>query len=148
MSEKASDIRDTATEMAKEIWTQQAVEEMRAVISMGQSALKSAMLVNGGAAIALLGFLATVWSSGKVDDVSIFASAMFVFVLGVLSACVALGFAYAAQHFYAQSSYAEDEMRRLWSSIGRLFHVATSVLLVVSYVLFTYGGWLGYSGFS
>ncbi|MGR3219179.1 MAG: hypothetical protein ACUZ8H_05085 [Candidatus Anammoxibacter sp.] len=42
----------------------QAVEMFKSVISYGATALKSAILINGGAAVALLAFIGNIWNKG------------------------------------------------------------------------------------
>ena len=70
----------------------------KAVIESGKTALTTVMLVNGGAAVALLAFIANM--AAKVDSpikLYAIAGALMWFVMGVLLAALATGTTYLTQ---------------------------------------------------
>jgi hypothetical protein len=115
------------------------LQMLRAVITTGQSGLKSSVLINGGAAVALLGFIGGIWP--KVESPSILealATSLIHFVFGVLSAAVATGFTYLSQAGYA------NEFGRSSRFIGRAGHIIAVLGVLCAYVLFGRGAWLAY----
>lgn len=110
-----------------------------AVITTGQSALKSALLINGGASVALLAFIGKIW--GNVDTqqtLEAFSVALIYFVFGVLSSAIAAGATY-----FSQAGYAE-EFGRISFRIGRLGHVTAVLGVFGGYFLFGRGAWLAF----
>jgi hypothetical protein len=83
----------------------QGIEMFRSVIQAGQSALRTAFLMNGGASVALLAFIGHL-SSVAPQKVRLLAPSLVVFVSGVLVAALASGVTYLSQWFYAQWFYA------------------------------------------
>ncbi len=115
------------------------IEMFRSVILSGQNALKTAFLMNGGATVALLAFL------GKLSDqhqgkIAVFASALVVFVIGVLAITVASGLTYLSQWFYAHS---EPWKRK----IGHVLNFLTIALGLASYGFSIWGTVRAYKAF-
>lgn len=118
------------------------LEMLRSTIAIAQSALKSSLLINGAAAVALLAFIGNVWSSKEhIPTVLGVANAMGFFVSGVLTAAVAAGFAYFAQAGYG------NEFGRASRFIGVCGHALTTICVISSYVLFGYASYLAYHAF-
>lgn len=115
-----------------------AVEMFRSVIGYGSATLKSAILINGGAAVALLAFIGNIWnldvSQGVVSHLT---SAIVYFSFGVLAAAIGTALSYFTQYFYS-----EDYQRT-----GIVFHTLTVVIVVSSYVLFSLGIMGAYESF-
>jgi len=117
------------------------LEMLRSTISTGQSALKSALLINGGAAVALLAFIGSIWTSNNaakaLPEISL---ALLLYVSGVLSAAIAAGFTYFSQagfgHEFGKNSRPVGHVGR-WLAVLGVF---------ASYVLFGYGSWLAFAG--
>ena len=110
----------------------QDIELFKAVILSGQAALKSAILINGGAAVALLAFIGSVFKSSPNSVViTKLSCAMVYFVIGVLSGAVASGTAYISQFFYAYGKKC-----RCW---GHIINGFTWFLVIVSYISFLLG---------
>ena len=110
-------------------------EMFKSVIAYGQMALKSAMIINGGAAVALLAFIGNVW--GKNTDKSIIfllSRAEGAFAWGVLMAAIAIGLTYFNQMLYERAQASEKYMY-----IGYAFHVFVVLVAVASFLLFGYG---------
>ena len=115
------------------------LEHAKVVSQAGNFALKSAILINGGASVALLAFLGKLWGSATVHKALVMNMPMvlLLFVFGVLSSAVAAGLNYLA------ASFGKQETK------GR-FHVFNGLTIgfvIVSYIVFGIGGFLGYSAF-
>ena len=124
------------------------LESWRSAAAFGSAALKSAILLNGAAALAMLAFIANQWSApveGKeaVKDAAVLVPALRHFVVGVFSAVLATGVGYF-------SAYAEN--RGLWYwvkdkkkvyktmfALTSVFQIAAVAFVVYAYVRF----WLG-----
>ena len=117
------------------------LEQFRQILVLGQSALKSVMLINGGAAVALLAFIGNL--SGKTPPtppVLPFANSLWVFVFGVFLAAVAYGLTYLGQLCYAAAGK--------WPNrLGIFFHVLTVLASVGGLAAFLCGSQIAYSGF-
>ena len=124
------------------------LESWRSAAAFAGAALKSAILLNGAAALAMLAFIANQWSvpaEGKeaAKDAAVLVPALRHFVVGVFSAVLATGFGYF-------SAFAEN--RGLWYwvkdkekvhktlfTLGWAFSIVAIVCVVYAYVRF----WLG-----
>ncbi len=115
------------------------LEKVRSVILAGQNALKTAFLMNGGATVALLAFLGKL-SDKHQDKIAVFASALVVFVIGVLAITVASGLTYLSQWFYAHS---EPWKRKT----GHVLNFLTIALGWASYGFFIWGTVRAYKAF-
>ena len=117
------------------------LEGFRQIIALGQSTLKSMMLINGGAAVALLAFLGNlITRSGPSGSIVAFADSMRLFVIGVFLAAIAYATTYFSQLFYDGE---KDWQRRT----GLVFHVVTSLVGAASLALFLWGAHAAYYGF-
>lgn len=82
---------------------QHALEMLRAVIGYGQAALKSALLINGGAAAALLAFIGNIWAKGITAAAVVpLTNSIVFFAFGVLSAALGTGTTYVTQYCYLE----------------------------------------------
>lgn len=122
-----------------ELWKEARVEMMRAVISFGQGAIRSLVLVNGGAAIAVMTFLGNFSDRNEVDT-EFLAHSLLMFSLGVVAASIVAGFAYVTQYLYDNSA------GRL-SRVGVGFHIAAVAFAVLSLALFVSGLLKAHFGF-
>lgn len=114
------------------------MEMFKSVISAGQAALKSAILINGGAAIALLAFIGSVFTTTENRDViSMLALAMYCFVGGVLSGAVASGVVYLTQFAYARKKHL----------LGHILNGCSWSLVISCYILFVIGSILAFKVF-
>lgn len=110
------------------------LEMLRSVITVGQSALKSALLINGGAAVALLALIGKLWAGAEIESaLGEVADGLLQFVWGVLSAAAAAGATYFSQAGYA------GEFGRLSQAVGRTGHVLAVLGVFLSYYLFAQG---------
>ncbi len=114
------------------------VEIIRSVFAYGQAALKSSILINGGAAAALLAFIGKIWSeeTGQAA-VNALTNALVLFSFGVLAGAIGTAATYLSQLSYTSS----------WTKIGVGFHVLTILIVAAAYVLFGLGSYEAYESF-
>lgn len=116
------------------------LEMLRATLMTGQTALKSAMLINGGAAVAVLAFLGNAWAKDVPRQVLTEASyGLSLFVWGVLAAAAATGATWVSQAGYGDE-FGRHSQRA--ASIGRALAIA---LVATSYVFFSWAAWQTYA---
>lgn len=113
------------------------LEMFKSIILIGQNALKSAFLMNGGATVALLAFISKL-SDQCQNKIPIFAQSLMSFVLGVLFITLASGITYLAQ-----SCYAIPEREK----IGHTLNNIVILFGLVSYGFFIWGAIVAYGGF-
>lgn len=121
------------------------LEYYRTVNSAGQSAMRSAFLMNGGAAIAVSAFIGAL-ASGNNPQISVVSlgDPLALFAFGTLSAAVAFGTTYLAQLL---SGYVVQTEK--WRSISALWiNNCAIVASITSYLMFALGLWQTYSSFS
>ncbi|RJX81591.1 hypothetical protein D3M70_08875 [Pseudomonas sp. LS-2] len=115
------------------------LEMFRSVIQSGQNALKTALLMNGGASVALLAFIGKL-TEERQAHIPAFTNALAIFVLGVFCIVVASGSTYLSQWLYA------DEPE--WKERAGFWFNALSILLgLTSYGLFIWAMTKAYSAF-
>ena len=102
--------------------------------------MRSAFLLNGGAAIALLPFISHL-TEKQPGKVSVFADSLMPFVVGVLAIAVTSGVTYLSQWFYAAENSAWKGKIGFWLNIGAI------ILGLSSYGFFVWGMCRAYSGF-
>ncbi|TDX29081.1 hypothetical protein DFO67_108125 [Modicisalibacter xianhensis] len=116
------------------------LEMLRSVITVGQFALKSSLLINGGAAVALLAFIGNIWKApGSGPSISLLATAMLHYVAGVLSSAMASGATYFSQAGYG------GEFGTISTTAGRIGHFLAVIFVFWAYFLFGRGSWLSFS---
>jgi hypothetical protein len=115
------------------------LESFKSVIESGNSALNSIILINGGAVIALLGFLSTIFSKeiNKALGASITVP-LLCFGMGVLSGSLGYGARYFSQALYHEARISHGHILR-WLSI---------IFAGVGYTLFGVGIYGTYTAFS
>ncbi len=112
-------------------YSESQLEMFRAVITSGQTAIRSSFLMNGGAAVALLAFIGHLAANDSAH-VGAFADALSPFVWGVLVVSVVSGFTYLSQWFY----YSDSKLSQL---AGLFLNICSIVLGLASYGLFIRG---------
>ena len=103
------------------------VENVRAANTAGANAIKTAFLLNGGAAVALLAFLSSLSSIDGVIPAH-FASSLMAFGRGTVMVASASGFVYLA--LFAGTRKTE---------VFHIFNVIAITLVIGSYLFFLYG---------
>lgn len=111
------------------------LEMFRSVITSGQNAIKSSLLLNGGAAVAMLAFIANI-ARDKAERAAYFAPSIEPFAYGALAIVMTSGLTYLGQ-----SCLAEAKMHKL----GRWLQGACIFFGIVSYVCFVWGLWRTYA---
>lgn len=128
------------TQVEVEKYTHSANLEMfKSVIQTGQSAIKANMLLNGGAAVALLAFI------GKLADVNptcipLFALPLTVFVSGAFLATMVSGLTYLTQVIFSEDGKWRDR-------IGNTLQGLSILSGLGSLILFGYGTHIAYKAF-
>lgn len=108
-----------------------------AVMSTAVAALKSSLLINGGASVAMLGFLAALSKDNKELVVPLeFSEALIRFTLGVF-----FGAAATASTYFAQYNYSEKNNKR-----ANFYRNVSIALVVASLICFIIGSYKAYSG--
>ncbi|MGA3164120.1 MAG: hypothetical protein ABSD77_08020 [Verrucomicrobiota bacterium] len=104
------------------------LEMFRSVIDAGRTALKTCILINGGAAIALLAFIGNLYSKGNVSIAPGLTSALIHFSIGVFLAGLTSGFTYLAQGCFHRNRI---KMGEIFNWIGISFVVFAYFLFLV-----------------
>lgn len=114
------------------------LEVFRSVFTYGQAALRTTITINGGAAIAVLAFLARYVGSPSIQvDISQFLLSLLIFGLGVFIGSFTTGFTYLAQYCFAHQH----------DKFGTTFQVVSIFLGIFAIFCFGGGVWYAYSGF-
>jgi hypothetical protein len=87
-----------------ELTTFRAVEQFKSAISMAELALKSSIVINGGAAVSVLTFVGNTKSIEKIFLIY----GLLLFSLGVFLAATSTIFAYLAQNKYLEAIKSEE----------------------------------------
>lgn len=100
------------------------IKLMEAAIEAGKEAIKAAVLINGGAAVALLSFIAS--DKVAIIDGQKLGCSVALFAGGVLLGAVAFSSRYLSQFFYNAKC----------NKTGNLFNFGSWLLVFLSYVAF------------
>ena len=110
------------------------LEMFRSVITTGQTALRTSLLINGGATIAVLTFLGNMRTHLRGVGLHYpleepLVNSLVLFGFGVLFGAVATGTTYLSQSTYHHG----------WMKLGHGFLIVTVCLVIATYVAFGYG---------
>ena len=141
-----------AAQRAHENLTEFIRQNFEAAFKSGQIALRSVVLVNAGAAVAVLFFLGTIATKVTVAQISVVAHSLIWFVAGITCGLIALTSAYLTNLFDANVgtslsqtwAYPYTQPGRETSYFVRLSHIAHIVAIVAgaaSLLLFIVGMW-------
>ena len=98
-------------------------------IELGQLALKILVLINGGAAVALLAFIGGIWTSGIERCVAVSLTiGIGAFALGVLSSAIA---AYSA---FSTASFSQSDNHALGAQSALRTHCANKLSLLLFFI--------------
>lgn len=118
------------------------LEVFRSVITVGANAAKAFMIINGGAAIALLAFLGNIWNKESTPTAAASISdSLLLFCVGVLCSGICSGFTYLAQFCYASSDL---KTHSGWDKAGLFSNVIAVLSGVASLTLFAIGAYVTY----
>ena len=111
-------------------------EIFRAIFTYGEQALKSVILINGGASVALLAFIGNLIAKGGGSATTqLLSLALAFFVYGVLLGSVAVGASYVTQYSYIHFT----------ALTSRIWHAVSVLLVLTSYFFFGVGSYLCYT---
>ncbi|MEZ9923683.1 hypothetical protein AB4365_06470 [Vibrio breoganii] len=114
------------------------LEMFKSVIATGQAALKASMVVNGGAAVALLAFMGKIWNSTIDANIAYSLSAsMKIFCIGVVLGAFATGTTYLSQTLHSLEH----------SKSANSLNLITVLSVLASYALFIYGAFKAATAF-
>jgi hypothetical protein len=125
----------------------------QAAIDNGNLALRTAVLINGGASVSVLAFVGGLVAQGKIEigpSLVEISSALIWFASGVAAAALAIGFAYFTNYCIAvQASHLEfrwehpyvvpTSTSKRWLAFAHIFQVTAVVLGSASIGLFVIG---------
>ena len=164
-NETSSPVQTNLTEVQMRQWVMQhqsnlaqyqAIQGTRSnlfnsAIQTGQGALKCVILINGGAAVALLALIGNIWVKGAGFPVAaLLMDSTLGFTAGVFMGAIASGITYLAQCRYAKEFDevdSENNKKANMLSVGDLLKWLVVVFVVISYVLFGTGIWMAYQAF-
>src|SRR5262249_41498406 len=135
-----------AAERAHDTWREIALQVNEATINARNLALRMSLLINGGAAVALLTFVGGLPANQK----RAVADTLVWFAFGVAIAVAGLGFAYLTNYtsammhgskmWHNQPPYVLDgPTTARWMRLNRVFHIAAVIVGLASLVLFIVG---------
>lgn len=111
------------------------IEMFKSVIQSGQNAMKTALLINAGAAVSMLTFLTKVMTDKNVVLAEKLNDSLAVFVLGVLLAALSTG-----TNYFTQLAYSDFRTKK-W---GKRANFLSIFLVIASYAAFALGAEITY----
>jgi hypothetical protein len=125
---------------------------LKSAMDSAQMALRTSVLINGGAAVSVLAFIGGLVANGrlKTAEIATVALTLLWFATGAATATVAIALAYLANYSYANAlnfvrktwthPYSTDtEASRRWNRVAMMFHVFAIVVAAASLALFVFG---------
>lgn len=115
------------------------LEEFRSIIQMGQTSTRFMVLINGGAAVAILALLGNL---ARLDGVAVqkYAFCLLPFVAGTLMGGLVSGFTYVSQVCFASD-------KRWVNVLGTGFQILCIILGLSAFGAFGLGSWWTYEAF-
>lgn len=127
-----------------EVSKEEIFEQFKSVMDISAIALRSAMVVNGAAALSLLTFMG---NSKLGNQMPFFVCALQYYVIGVALAAFATGTSYCAQYRYLHE-LKKHKYSKPVKPIGRYFTYLSILLVFSSFLMFVLGGFSASQGFS
>jgi hypothetical protein len=132
-------IENQRTLVHLDIHSKHRIEMFKAVIESGREALNALVLINGGAVVALLGFMGAIISKALPPTLGqSLTIPLLLFGIGVLTG--GIGF---ATRYFSQALFAKDNI--FWGDFSKYLAV---VIAMAGYILFGIGIYWAYSAFS
>lgn len=110
-------------------------------IQAGLTAVKTALLITGGTATALLTFIGHLATRNGSEQVALMAYPLLLFVTALLSVGIASGVTYVSER-------AKLEGTGCFYKLAPLFNIFAGVCVFFAYVLYGWGAWAAYEAFS
>lgn len=131
---------DTQRSLASlDVQTKHSIEMFKSVIESGREALNALILINGGAVIALLGFMGATISKGLPQSLGASLTwAILYFGFGVLMGALAFGTRYCSQALYSFNKWFP----------ARIFKIFAILFTIAGYSLFGWGIYRAFYSFS
>lgn len=108
----------------------------KSTIAAGQNSMRAAMLMHGGAALALLAFIGNLAVNPEtLELVPDFGGILPWFLGGLLLVVIAYGTTYLTQNYFSEDD--KEHIGKRWNQVSR-------ALVIISYFTFIVGCWLGY----
>lgn len=134
-----------------EVWKTQlsahstmSVEMLKSTVEAGQTALRSAIVINGGAAATVLAFAGNAITKGQIFPglplLTHVGAALLWFMFGLGAAGIATGFRYLSQFAYTGSHNGAPR----WGRAGAISNIVSICLGVGSFAVFILGGLAAY----
>lgn len=122
------------------------VEMLKATVEAGQTALRSAIVINGGAAATVLAFAGNAIAKGLLVAgaplLTQIGTALLWFMVGAGIAGVASGFRYLSQYAYGSTHWGKTSV--WWVRCGAMANVISIGLAIGSFAAFFVGGLAAY----
>jgi len=113
------------------------LETFKATLTAGSNVVKMLMLVNGGAAIALLAFIGNIWTKDNISDYVPFLSvSLKYFCFGVAASLGCAGFTYFCQLTVSHNYF---EPTKVLTFFGHAMNAFASICGFISIGYFFYG---------
>ncbi|WP_417542941.1 hypothetical protein [Methylophaga thalassica] len=109
---------------------EESLELLKSVISSGANAIKAAILINGGGAVALLAFAGNAKDNPILVNIDSISLALFVFCLGVFLASLSSGITYFTQYLFHHFSH---------KPFGKITNYISSLFNFTSFLCFIFG---------
>ena len=134
------------------------LEMFKSVLETGKVALTTPILVNGGASVALLAFIANISAKSDVGSgvgIPSIAGALMWFVFGVLLAALATGSTYLTQDLHSQAQYSVSNTEVKTTRSTTIFSIPMTTIgqcvsvsfVALAYVFFIVGSLCAYRAF-
>lgn len=118
------------------------IEIFKTANEAGREALKAALIINGGAVIAFLGFLGSMLSKGGAEALGLkLTIPLCSFGFGVLFAALGFGVRYLTQFCYAKRG------KKAWINAGHFSNFVTILLATAALTVFGFGVYRAYAAF-
>ena len=106
-------------------------------MKFAELSVRSLLILNGGAALALLAFTANTGGSSAADLLVQYGHAIWCFGLGACLAVFVAGLAYLSQTLMAEAAHGTT-----WNRVGQYLRVAAAMAWLTSLTLFASGIWI------
>jgi hypothetical protein len=119
------------------------IEMFKSVIESGLNAIKTSIILNGGAAIAILAFIGDLIKESPNSNIIISSTgkALLVFMFGAGLSGLAMGSRYLSQFFYSDALEKSYEGKKDYSqTLGQIINILSIALTTLSFLAFFYGG--------
>ena len=119
------------------------LESFRSTIAWGQTSVNSSFFLNGGACVALLAFIGSIWSKSALYSEAVgIVFYLRCFAFGVLATTISSGASYFSQGYYTHAipeTFQQGDHKRPQTQKGNCWKNIAIALVVFSYCAFFVG---------